>query len=70
MNLDYVKTSLLSYIDKTPSDSGEENEQKSLKRFWTHSKVKTSWHVRHFDSSVLFLDLMSSCLNSHSILLF
>ena len=70
-NLDSVKTSLLSHADKTPNDSGGENERKSLERFRRLSKVKTSRRVRHFNNSTLFLDLMSSsCLASHSSLLF
>lgn len=74
-NLDSVKTSLLSHADETPgqapNDSGGENERKSLERFRRLSKVKTSRRVRHFNNSTLFLDLMSSsCLASHSTLLF
>lgn len=69
-NLDSVKTFLLSHADKSPNDSGGENERKSLERFRRLSKVKTSRHVRHFSNSALFLDLMSSCSASHSTLLF
>lgn len=68
-HLDFVKTPLLSCVDKTVTVL-ERNGQKSGKHLWTHSKVKTPWRVRYFDNSVLFLDRVSSCLDSHSTLLF
>lgn len=70
VNLNSVKTSLLSHVHTTSNDNGGENERKSLERFRRLSKVKTSQHVQHFSNSALFLDRMPSCSAPHSTLLF